>query len=408
MKKIFSGIHFKIRGKGKCKWVDFSKVKDKENVVCKNTSLILSDTSTIVKNVNHLSPGEHSFQFQYQLPDSLPSSFRGSHGYIKYTLKVIVDKSWHLKERYFIPITIIERVNIGRFHASSLNKVYRQITKTIGVFDSRPITLSAEIPVGYGVRDTEMELNVTVDNMSKNHIDKLKFSVMKIVTYFANQRLKKEEIKMFKKETGGIDKQTSRTFAYKLPVKGEPTLAIRFLQIAYEIRVHIGLNRILWNPMSVVLPFVIVTDPPPTFETPNRNSLPYPSAIQNVSIYSNSSIDSPSRSQYSNNDTISSITSNSSAATLSPGTFLRPHLNRSGASSARNSYRLPEDSSEASDCVLPSAPSDSLDYDTDSDLESNIGWNRSVAGTSAAAIHSTPRRGDLRENYSITKYKFGY
>lgn len=155
--------------------------------------------------------------------------------------------------------------------------------------------------------------------------------------------------------------------------------------------------------MSVVLPFVIVTDPPPTYDQTNRNSLPYPSVLQNISIYSNSSIDSPSRSHYSNHDTISSITSNSSAATLSPGIFIRPHLNRSsGASSARNSYRLPEDI-EAPDHVSPSAPSDSLDYDTDSDAESNIGWDRSVASTSAA-IHVTPRRGDLREYYCFLNF----
>lgn len=397
---MFSGIEFKIRGKGKCKWVDFSKVKDKENVVCKNTSLILCEAFSIVKNTNYLSAGEHSFPFQYELPNSLPSSFRGNHGCIKYTVKVIVDKSWHLKERYFIPITIVERVNLGRFQSSTLSKVYRQNTKTIGVFDSRPITLSAELPVGYGVRDTEMELNVTVDNMSKNHIDKLKFSVIKIVTYIANQRQKKEEIKIFKKETGGIDKQTSRTFAYKLPVKGEPTLSVRFLQIAYEIRVHIGLNRLLWNPMSVVLPFVIVTDPPPSFDQTNRTILPYPSVLQNVSVCSNSSIDSPSL-QYIHNSTLSSITSNSSAATLSPATF---HQNRSDASSTRDSWRVSDASSTRNSCRVsesygsPSAPYGY--YIEDSDDESNIGWDQSVASTSPT-VDDTQRPPDLRKYFNF-------
>jgi hypothetical protein len=41
---------------------------------------------------NPLSPGEHIYPFCFRLPYNLPSSFEGKAGYVRYTIRGIIDR----------------------------------------------------------------------------------------------------------------------------------------------------------------------------------------------------------------------------------------------------------------------------------------------------------------------------
>lgn len=43
-----------------------------------------------------LSAGVRTYPFTCALPPSLPSSFEGEHGHVRYTIKVVLDRPWKL------------------------------------------------------------------------------------------------------------------------------------------------------------------------------------------------------------------------------------------------------------------------------------------------------------------------
>jgi hypothetical protein len=55
--------------------------------------------------------GRHTFPFSFVLPPNLPSSFEGQHGYVRYSVKGVIDKPWkfdHSTKRVFTVICLLD------------------------------------------------------------------------------------------------------------------------------------------------------------------------------------------------------------------------------------------------------------------------------------------------------------
>lgn len=60
-----------------------------------------------------LLPGNYSFPFQFPLPPhSLPTSFEGPYGSVRYWLQAVVDRPWRTNLQITSPLCIVERVQI--------------------------------------------------------------------------------------------------------------------------------------------------------------------------------------------------------------------------------------------------------------------------------------------------------
>ena len=61
-----------------------------------------------------LSPGEHSFPFEFEIPEeNLPTSFEGKHGHVTYWLKAIVDRPWKSNVETREYFTVTERLDVN-------------------------------------------------------------------------------------------------------------------------------------------------------------------------------------------------------------------------------------------------------------------------------------------------------
>ncbi|KAL8602260.1 hypothetical protein ACOMHN_022773 [Nucella lapillus] len=63
------------------------------------------------RDTTKLGVGRHTFPFCFILPPTLPSSFEGAHGYVRYSVKGIIDKPWkfdHSCKRAFTVICILD------------------------------------------------------------------------------------------------------------------------------------------------------------------------------------------------------------------------------------------------------------------------------------------------------------
>ena len=61
-----------------------------------------------------LQPGDYSYPFQFLIPNqNMPTSVEGSHGYVRYWLKGIIDRPWRFDITTTAVFTMLEYVDIN-------------------------------------------------------------------------------------------------------------------------------------------------------------------------------------------------------------------------------------------------------------------------------------------------------
>ena len=69
-----------------------------------------------------LPAGRYSYPFQYQLPPSLPSSFEGDHGYIRYWVRATVEKGRELISVTKKPFSVVSPLDLNVFQTLKVCK----------------------------------------------------------------------------------------------------------------------------------------------------------------------------------------------------------------------------------------------------------------------------------------------
>ncbi|XP_055855970.1 arrestin domain-containing protein 17 [Episyrphus balteatus] len=342
-------INLQVIAKGKCKWMEMYHKDIYGNVNSRQLfytgkQIYLNDTVNVpyvpARGIE-LAPGELSMDFTYLLSQDLPSSFKGSYGSIKYKLKVVIQKPWTFDEKYTIPLTIVRNVAV-----SILDEIYEDITyrfrpdicqtttRNVSIFGSGPISLIAKIPRNNVIRNEKLNLHVTVDNRSSIHVDKLRFTMVQKVSYHSMKpmfHIKTEEVTIFTKETGGVEKKTERSFAHDLSIPScPPTHNANIINIAYVLNVEAILPAFYKN-LSVSFKITVYSrNRDAAIGNPlEEGDVPLGVGIFPVNnrISSFISTNSPTHSQSLNESESSSLystTSESSVTTLSPAT--RPSI----------------------------------------------------------------------------------
>ncbi|XP_053969020.1 arrestin domain-containing protein 3 isoform X1 [Anastrepha ludens] len=376
-------IKVQITGKGKCKWMEIlrknSNNESARSLFYSGKEIYAHDEHTLPvfePRGIELSPGEHTFEFSIPLSLYLPSSFKGSYGSIKYKLRVLIQRPWTFDERYIIPLSILKHMPLSPCYRLNPTALEKQITKTISLFGTRPITMVALLPEDSAVRGEPLRICATVTNNSTTNVEKLRFTVLQYIFYYSHVPLrvqKMECLTIANKETGAVHKKSERSFAHELmiPHTAQPSdeLLSGVINISYELRVEAVLRGFFKN-LTLNLPFKIYSrgtggvlnnlsgaPPRPPPRCGNRNSVsvgmvanitaseagnPFENNATTLTVATypslESSIGSPSHSsQYSESSSVHSITSDSSAATLSPAVCAAEPSYASGTSSQFNS-----------------------------------------------------------------------
>lgn len=306
-----------------------------------------------------LSPGEHLFAFAMPLECFLPSSFKGSHGSIKYKLRILIQRPWSFDERHSIPITVMKNMPLPPAYRLNPKPLEKQITKTISLFGTRPISMLALLPQDFAVRGEALRICVTVSNKSTTNVEKLRFSVLQYISYYSHLPLRIQKVEIIPithKETGSVHKKSERSFAHELliPETTQPSddELSGVINITYELRVEAVLRGFFKN-LVLNLPFKLYTNETDVrcapsvshsampLELSNGAGNPFEQTTSSITMYPpiDSTIGSPSHSsQYSSeSSSLHSTTSDSSATTLSPAVGGTALSYTSGSSSQFNS-----------------------------------------------------------------------
>ncbi|EDV93645.1 arrestin domain-containing protein 17 [Drosophila grimshawi] len=346
-------IKIQVTGKGKCKWMEILRKNSNNNEYTRSlfytSKEIYEHSETPLPEFEprglELSPGEHTFTFNVALGHQLPSSFRGSYGSIKYKMRILIQRPWTFDQRHTIPFTVVKNMPLPATYRSNPTPLEKQITKTISLFGTRPITMLALLPEDFAVRGEPLRICVTVVNNSTTNVEKLRFNILQYITYYSHVPLRVQKVECIaiaNKETGAVAKKSERSFAHELlmPDTAQPTDEeySGIITISYELRVEAVLRGFFKN-LVLNLPFKVYSqdvsarlgsmrpslpprpdDGPPGPDDAAASVAPgnpfEPSAALSVYPALDSSIGSPSHSsQYSECSSLNSTTSDS---TLSP------------------------------------------------------------------------------------------
>lgn len=217
-----------------------------------------------------LSEGEHVYRFKYILPGWLPSSFEGTHGYIRYAVEVILERPWKFDCTFKKPFSVCRSLDLSRDESlalpaqTELRRKFLLTTHKANKVGFLIIQLSV-LKTGYSHHETAIPVEVQVANSSGFSLNSLNLQLRKIVQYMCEHptREKKEEVLVIattKMDCLVEDDQRRFIIFVEMPMIPPTTITFsRLIQITYELKLEACLPGCTHGNPSVTLPITIGT-----------------------------------------------------------------------------------------------------------------------------------------------------
>ncbi|XP_053611866.1 arrestin domain-containing protein 3 [Plodia interpunctella] len=136
--------------------------------------------------------GKQVYNFTCTLPPVLPSSFEGEFGYVRYTVKVTLDRPWKFNQDTKMAFTVINALDLN-LNPSYREPIHIQMEKTFCCFccASPPLSVDVLAPVSGYCPGQVIPITVDIENKSNVQVHLVKVFLRKVVTYRASSATKK-------------------------------------------------------------------------------------------------------------------------------------------------------------------------------------------------------------------------
>ncbi|KAH8399175.1 hypothetical protein KR215_003725 [Drosophila sulfurigaster] len=191
-----------------------------------------------------LPPGTHTYPFTCALPPTLPSSFEGEFGHVRYTIKVTLDRPWKFDQDMKMAFTVIAPVDLN-LNPRVKEPFKLELEKAFCCFCCRsgPLAVITSIPQTGYVSGQILPITCEVDNASNVNLAAVKFELRKLVTFHTNQpRSEKRESKVIISQlsVGPVNAGESRTFTQQMEIPAlPPTNLLNCGIIALDYDLHV-------------------------------------------------------------------------------------------------------------------------------------------------------------------------
>ncbi|XP_035235728.1 arrestin domain-containing protein 1a [Anguilla anguilla] len=143
-----------------------------------NSTLSVADKGTVP-------PGDHSFPFQFLIPDTAPTSYEGPYGKITYRVKAFIDtprfsKDYKVQKAFFLlkPLNLNEVPDIEKANVTTVSKEFTYL-----LIKSGALTLKAKTDQRGYVPGQVIKLSTDVHNKSDKKTSCILASLVQKVTY---------------------------------------------------------------------------------------------------------------------------------------------------------------------------------------------------------------------------------
>ncbi|XP_055620919.1 arrestin domain-containing protein 2-like [Toxorhynchites rutilus septentrionalis] len=266
-KKVKS-VYLRITGQACVKWEDSGGTgssvtySGREDYI-EHKMVFLSSDSTEATALNE---GTHSFKFSYKLPPTSPTSFEGDFGYIRYTIRIVLERPWKYDLTYKIAFTVVNQLDLNRIspplNAATVKENMRQYR--CGLCRSGPLIMTVSIPMTGYVPGQFILVTVEVMNKSGRNVSEIKIKLRRQVTYISQTPCECAKCvfhTLVKYQCSGVDRNRSAGYVRRLLIPPEsPSRTTSVIRIEYFVEVVANVSG-GYASERVKLPIVIGTVP---------------------------------------------------------------------------------------------------------------------------------------------------
>lgn len=201
-----------------------------------------------------LAAGDYTFPFNFQIPStSLPTSYEGRHGHIRYWLKVIIDRPWRFDITTKVAFTIIQFVDINVPHL--LNPVQMEENRSVGWLccAAGNLTVTAQTDRGGYCPGEAICVSAYINNQMKREVIAVELILDQRTVFISSQgksRTVNTEVAKVTRE--GVPRFTDahlQMVPVAVPSLPPSMTGNRCIHIIYTLRVKV---RIPWSTNSVL------------------------------------------------------------------------------------------------------------------------------------------------------------
>lgn len=289
--KKIRGIIIKFSGEAETKWSQTETKTDQEGKQYESTTNLTGQEEYFQiqyyllggKNSKEidLDAGTHSYPFTCALPPTLPSSFEGEWGFVRYTIKVTLDRPWKFDQDIKMAFTVISPVDLNA-NPRVKDPFKLELEKTFCCFccASGPLSVIVHIPVTGFVSGQTIPLTIECDNASNVGVESIKLILRKLLAFHVHtprRETKKKKEVISEISVGPVEGGNSRTWNQNIQIPPLPPSNLvncGIIDIDYDIKVEAvvsGPHANLDGNIPVVLGTVPLTSfqpPPPYTDNP--------------------------------------------------------------------------------------------------------------------------------------------
>ncbi|XP_055375137.1 arrestin domain-containing protein 17 [Condylostylus longicornis] len=221
-----------------------------------------------------LPAGTHTYPFSCALPPTLPSSFEGAHGHVRYTIKITLDRPWKFDQDMKMAFTVISPVDLN-LNPRIKEPAKLELEKSFCCFccKSGPLAVIVHVPVSGYVSGQIIPITAECDNASNVDINIIKFILRKVVTFTVTQPRadkKVEKVTIAELNVGPIAGNESKNFNQQLEIPPLPPSNLQncgLIDLDYQLYIEVDVSGPHTN-LTGHIPITLGTIPLVSFQPP--------------------------------------------------------------------------------------------------------------------------------------------
>lgn len=170
--------------------------------------------------------GSHVYPFSSTLPPTLPSSFDGEHGSVKYKVTATLDRPWKFDEHAEALFFVVTPYDLNS-DMKAKEPINQEVSKSFCCLwcQSGPLQLSVSAPYSGFVPGQTIPISIDVENGSNVAVDDVKIDLTKCLTWKATEpttQEKQDKLDLVSEQLGGVVVNSSKHWNHQLIVPNFP------------------------------------------------------------------------------------------------------------------------------------------------------------------------------------------
>ncbi|XP_067665674.1 arrestin domain-containing protein 17-like [Haliotis asinina] len=212
-----------------------------------------------------LARGCHNLQFQFSIPEGVPSSFDGEFGYIRYWLKVFIDRSWRTDTTTKL-FTVLAKVDLNEIPDANEYVEVVDSMKVSALFSPSGVCKAALRLDRKGFVPGEIiPLKFAIRNDTARDVHRVSVELRQITDYKARSQDKRTERVMAKLKFGRIPARASyekRENKLRLPLCPPGNLrGCGLIHIYHKVMLKVKPSALSFKRMKIPIELIVGTVP---------------------------------------------------------------------------------------------------------------------------------------------------